>query len=851
MTNQYGPKTEFADQLHAMKYRERNEDFREAMNRIAFGLRDSDSHYHDFRDILLNMRFMPGGRIQNAIGASRRTTAWNCYVSGTLADNYVDEDGIMDRAKQAAATMRMGGGIGYDFSTLRPRGDRVTKIDSLSSGPVSFMPIFDAVCRATSSYGHRRGAQMGILRVDHPDIEEFIGAKSNDTALTGFNISVAVTDAFMEAVAAGTEFELTWGGKVYKVIDAQALWQKIMRSTYDWGEPGVVFIDRINALNNLYYCEKIAATNPCFTGDTKVWTTEGHKSFADLAATGKSVQVLTVNDDGRFVYRTMHRPRVTGRVKKLVEVTFKSHGGKNGKSIFSTIRCTPSHEFYLRDGSRVAAKDLSAGDRITSVYRFSRGKGYLGLYNHLCEMMEHHVPFENVETFGKILDVHHKDENKHNNSPGNLELVDHGKHSSEHKMGDNNPMRKHPELSHFRYRDNKGKNNGRYRSDLNDKTIHTMRENGTSYKAIAETLGCNKYTVAKRMGYERPDNHYVVSVKSLDMREDVYCGTVDETHSFFVCLGDNDGVLVRNCGEQPLPPFGACLLGSFNLPRYLNRVGIGQYEFDYEMLGNDIPHVVRAMDNVIDRGHYPLPQQRLEGIGKRRMGLGITGLANAGEALGFPYGSSAFLDFTGRVLRTIRDESYLSSAALAKEKGAFPLYDENQYLKGEFTRALPEHVRDAIRECGIRNSHLISIAPTGTISMCADNVSGGIEPVFAYETERVVNTPEGATKAIITDYGFGSLGVRGKLAADVTAEEHLAVQLAAQPFVDSAISKTINMDKSMPWEDFVDIYTRVWRGGGKGVATFNADGKRGALLKAAQAEDGPACEIIDGRRNCE
>ena len=261
---EYGPQTLAADSLHAMKYRGPGEDFREAMNRVAFGLKDSDRHYHELRQILLYQRFCPGGRIQSAIGSSRSTTAYNCFVSGTIADSFVEGNGsIMSRAHEAAATMRMGGGIGYNFSTLRPRGDLITKLQSQSSGPVSFMHIFDAVCLATSSSGHRRGAQMGILRIDHPDIEEFIRSKQNDTALQGFNISIATTDEFMEAMIAERDFDLRFAGKVYRTLNAAELWEKVMRSTWDYAEPGVVFIDTIDRMNNLWYCETLAATNPC------------------------------------------------------------------------------------------------------------------------------------------------------------------------------------------------------------------------------------------------------------------------------------------------------------------------------------------------------------------------------------------------------------------------------------------------------------------------------------------------------------------------------------------------------------------------------------------------------------
>lgn len=573
MSTQVGPQTQAAELIDAMKYRERGEDFREAINRVAFGLKDSDEHYKALREVLLGMRFIPAGRIKNAIGAIRKTTPYNCYVSGTFEDSYTDGIGcIMARAHEAAATMRMGGGIGYDFSTLRHRGAEIGGIGSHSSGPVSFMHIFDAVCLATSSSGHRRGAQMGVMRVDHPDIEEFIRAKQNTSALLGFNISVAMTDEFMEAASAGKPFMLRFAGKAVREIDAQALMEKIMRSTWDWAEPGVLFIDQINRMNNLYYCEKIAATNPC--------------------------------------------------------------------------------------------------------------------------------------------------------------------------------------------------------------------------------------------------------------------------------------------GEQPLPPFGACLLGSFNLTKYLHGPGVATsissgYYFNWEQLILDIPIIVRAMDNVVDRARYPLTEQKVEAHNKRRMGLGIMGFANASEALGFPYGSAECLEFEHKVLRLITNEAYRASSDLAKEKGSFLAFDQVKYCKGKFFATLDKDVQELIAKQGLRNSHLTSIAPTGTISMSADNVTGGIEPVFAYKITRPVNTPEGAQIFEIEDYGAKFLGVKGKLARDVTADEHLSVLLAAQKYMDSSVSKTINMNGSMPWEDFKSLYTRAHAGGAKGCTTFNSDGKRMALLSES-ADEAIACKIDTetGQRDC-
>jgi ribonucleoside-diphosphate reductase alpha chain len=255
-----GPTLPISEEVHALKYRQSGESFREAMSRIADALKDDQSHFDAFREILFDMRFLPAGRVQAAVGAARRVTPYNCFVAPTIPDSM---NGIMDVAKYAAETMRLGGGIGYDFSTIRPRKDRIASLDSEASGPVSFMAIFDSLCGTIASAGHRRGAQMGVLRVDHPDIEEFIRAKQNSSRLTNFNISVGITDHFMRCVSSGEPFALMFDGRVHRTVDAKALWNEIMRSTWDWAEPGVLFIDTINRMNNLSWCEQITATNPC------------------------------------------------------------------------------------------------------------------------------------------------------------------------------------------------------------------------------------------------------------------------------------------------------------------------------------------------------------------------------------------------------------------------------------------------------------------------------------------------------------------------------------------------------------------------------------------------------------
>lgn len=549
----HGPQTPFSDSLHAQKYRTPGETFRERMNGIAASLKDDDTHYRRFRDILLDMRFMPAGRIQASLGATRYVTPYNCFVSGTIKDSLAEGEGsILARFCQAMQTMRTGGGIGYDFSELRPRGEIIATLQAQTPGPVAFLDLYSSGGLLICSAGHRRGAQMGMLRVEHPDIEEFINAKHNETRLRGFNVSIAVTDEFMQAVQADASFDLRWKGKKYRTVRARDLWEGIMRSTWDWAEPGVIFIDTVNAWNNLHYCETIAATNPC--------------------------------------------------------------------------------------------------------------------------------------------------------------------------------------------------------------------------------------------------------------------------------------------GEQPLPPFGACLLGSFNLVKYLYREH-STYEFDRNQLLLDIPYVVRAMDNVVDRAMYPLFEQREEAHSKRRMGLGITGLANTVEALGFAYGSRDAARFASDVTRAIANEAYSASADLADEKKPFPKFNRELYLQGKFIQNLAKETRDKIHELGIRNSHLTSIAPTGTISLCADNVSSSIEPVFAYEVERTIEEFGGPKTYLVKDYGDSILNIKGKCTAEVTVPEHLSMLKAVIPNVDSSISKTLNVPQNTPWEEFERIYFDVWEAGGKGCTTYQVGGQRAGVVKSVEDKE--------------
>ncbi len=562
-----GPKTNIAIEIDKMKYRQPEETFEGKVERIARTLSDSQMHYSRIYEILRDMKFLPAGRVQTAIGSPRAVTAFNCFVSGKIEDSM---DSIMDRAKEASETMRRGGGIGYNFGHIRPHGDWIKTLESKASGPISFMNIFDSICQTISSSGHRRGAQMGVFPIHHPDVEAFINAKTNQNQLTGFNVSLAVTDKFMKALEKDEPFPLEFEGKIYKTVNPKELWDTIMRNTWDWAEPGVLFIDRINEMNNLYYCEDIEATNPC--------------------------------------------------------------------------------------------------------------------------------------------------------------------------------------------------------------------------------------------------------------------------------------------GEQPLPPYGACLLGSFNLVKYLyHSIDPNlNFEFDWSGLKEDIPEIVRMMDNVVDATIYPLEKQCVEAKNKRRMGLGITGLANAGEMLGYPYASDDFMKFQRKVLKIIKDETYYTSSLLAKEKGSFPMFDKEKYLNGKFVKTLSPHVIESIKENGMRNSHLTSIAPTGTISLSADNISSGIEPPFSHYYDRTLRTFEGDRVERVEDYAYAR-GYKCRTSDEITASQHVNVLLTSQKYVDSACSKTCNIGDDVSFDEFKDLYYVAWKGGAKGLTTFRASGKRFGILVKPEEEKSEACYIDPetGTKSCD
>jgi ribonucleoside-diphosphate reductase alpha chain len=560
-----------AEQIWDMKYRLKEADgtpvdgsVEDTWRRIARALaqveKDPAKWEAKFYAALEGFKYLPAGRITAGAGTGRSVTLFNCFVMGTVPDNM---GGIFDGLKEAALTMQQGGGIGYDFSTIRPRGAEVKGVAADASGPLSFMDVWDAMCRTIMSAGSRRGAMMATMRCDHPDVEAFIEAKKDPARLRMFNLSVLITDPFMAAVKADGPWELVFDGKVYKTVQARDLWNKIMRNTYDFAEPGVIFIDRINAMNNLAYCETIAATNPC--------------------------------------------------------------------------------------------------------------------------------------------------------------------------------------------------------------------------------------------------------------------------------------------GEQPLPPYGACLLGSINMATLVADAFTPQARLDQAALDDLVRTAVRMMDNVVDASRFPLPQQAEEARNKRRIGLGVTGLADALLMLGLRYGSVEAAEQTEAWMKAIARSSYLASVDLAQEKGAFPLFDAEKYLASGSLRHMDADVRDAIRTHGIRNALLTSIAPTGTISLYAGNVSSGIEPVFAYAYKRKVLQKDGSrTEEEVVDYavrlwrekmGDTALPDYFVNAQTLPPLDHVRMQAAAQKWIDSSISKTINCPEDISFDAFKEVYMAAWDQGCKGCTTYRPNDVTGSVLTVSEASD--------------
>ncbi len=824
-----------------------------------------------FYRALEGFRFLPAGRIISGAGTGRAVTLFNCYVMGTVPDSLT---GIFDMLKEAAITMQQGGGIGYDFSTLRPKGALVKGVDSDASGPLSFMDVWDAMCRTIMSAGSRRGAMMATMRCDHPDVEAFISAKRDPLKLRMFNMSVLVTDAFMDAVQADKPWDLVFGGKVYKTVQARNLWDTIMRSTYDQAEPGVLFIDRINQRNPLAYCETISATNPCVAGDTPILTDKGYVKIGEHVG-----EMLNVWNGSEFSEVEI---RKTGEDQPMVTVTL-SDG--------STLRCTEAHRFVDAEGGRVNAIDLKEGTELLRggwpvidgevmeaeldyyAQGFFSGDGWvdsacgaqrIALYGnkraieHDWAAMSHHT-YQVAGTYPNSDNTRQRDYLRY--KPGTFL-------AKEYVPIDAPLEAKRQWLAGLADSDGHvGKSGGLAISSVDidfirnvKLLINTMGANGNV--RIKENLAtvsipgswvsilnlpfkrCRKSHVTS---VPRPRPLQVVSVIESGREAEVFCFTEPKAH-----MGVFNGILTGQCGEQPLPPYGACLLGSINLARLVRHAFQDDAHIDPAELADLVATAVRIMDNVIDVSNFPLPQQRAEAKAKRRIGLGVTGLADALLMLRMRYGSDEAVDQTEAWMREIQHCAYRASVELAKEKGAFPLFDAEGYCASPTIRDLDPELQADIAKYGIRNALLTSIAPTGTISLYAGNVSSGIEPVFAYSYTRKVLQPDGSrTEEEVVDYAVQlyreQFGVTNDAdlpdyfvsAQTLTPSEHVRMQAAAQKWIDSSISKTINVPEEIDFESFKNVYLEAWSSGCKGCTTYRPNAVTGSVLSVEPKKEAP------------
>jgi len=853
---------EIAQEIWKLKYKHpKDESPEDSQLRVAMALARDREQADRFASILTTYEFLPGGRILSGAGTDRRVTMQNCYVMGTIPDSM---DGIFQILKESALTMQQGGGIGMDFSTIRPKGAPVVQVGSDASGPCSFMDCWDSMCKTIMSAGSRRGAMMGTMRCDHPDIFEFVDTKKSGTRWKNFNISVLCTDDFMQAVKNGADFDLKFAGKFYRSIQARHLWAKIMNNTYEFADPGVIFIDRMNQENNLNYCETIAATNPCVPAGTKILTKLGWWPIDELV--GQNVEIWNGQNWSEVV------PQITGQFQSLLTVTLS-----DGRE----LTCTPAHKFITNTLGRIEAKDLQVGQKLCKgswpviegthehpkAYQqgFFSGDGYS--VNGIRDYIDLHGEKKKLEQFFTNV----KSANTYAIS-GGYEGTNIAATKRVLYFGQNNFNSKtFVPNADWTVQSRLSWLAGVFDADgcavfSNNSIILQLSSKNKKFlqnvQLLLNTLGAsgflspmkdcwrlgisaNNLSRLKALGFSTrrlniqnsfPQREtarfvYVKSVKALDKIADkVFCFTEIKNHT-----GCFDGILTGQCGEQPLPPYGNCLLGSVNLTQFVRNPFTKNCEFDFKRLVEVTSIAVELLDRVVDVSNYPLEQQKKEAESKRRIGLGITGLASAFAMMRLKYSSETAVKLTDQIMSVLTITAYNKSILLAQEHGHFPLYMDSRngfaYKKLKNT-------------CRRRNSHLISIAPTGTISLYAGNVSSGIEPIFALQYDRKVLMPNGSHETHqVMDYavaewerryGLEPLPDYFETVDDLPIIAHLNIQQIAQQWCDSSVSKTINLPEGISREGFEGVYLKAYGLGLKGCTTFRPNSTTGSILSVKE-----------------
>jgi len=812
--------------------------FRRVVNAIVNARPDLKVNLDEFIRIQVENKMRVNSPAMMNLGCKRKQIASACFV-GRLEDSMSSIKGFYDDATEVFLA---GSGIGANFSDLREK-DCPLSSGGTSSGPIAFIRHLNSLGGTIKSGGKtRRAAAMVVFDVGHPDVIDVIRLKTME-ALPNINISINLTDAFMKAVQDDTIWELrsVIDGSVKSKINAQTLLKSIAECAHACGDPGVVFLDRVNRFNTIP-TEPIRSSNPCWVGSTKIWTVEGPKRIDELV--GKEIPVLTQDDNGLLKFRTMRNIRQTASDAEVMKVVFKNAKGKLSAQI-----CTPQHTFHLSDGSEIHAEDLRAGDSIGSVYRYKANqKGYLKLQNSVESVMEHHVVLEWKEgsrpSYPKE-HAHHIDGDRSNNIPPNLEILDHYEHNSKEMFGESNPMYGvGDERNPFKRLKFDGEKNGRFREDIDTNKIQQMKSSGMSNKEIAKHFNCSPYLVAHRLGWRKPIkevmNHKVVSIERLDIKAPVYNGSVDETHRYFVCCGSNDAILSANCGEQFLMPHGSCNLASVNIAAHI---------IDGQINWNDLATTVclttYMLDGMLDASEYPTEKFQKVALSTRNIGIGIMGLADALLMLNLPYDSPSARETAGRIMEFVTQEAWAASMALAQaptEGGIIQPFtkfgDAKERLEELWGITVP-----------VRNAQVTTIAPTGSISISCE-CSSGMEPLFAIVYEKKISDTGDTMTFVHPDFQkkyqnekwyapdlINEMKRHGgsiqrisniplevkqlwKTAHDINWLDRVLMQAGLQKYVTNSISSTVNLPNAATADTILEIIQTAYEQGLKGVTVY-------------------------------